>query len=61
MNESLKLEVKIVKDANGIEYEAYVGYTANGTEVCIDKNLADLDNPKEMLQAEIKAWEASGE
>ena len=55
------LKVKAVKDANGEPYQAYIGYTAKGTEVYIDKALADLDDHWLMLQAEIRAAEAAGE
>ena len=55
------MKKKTVKDANGQPYEAYVGYTKKGTEVAVDKTLADLcDSPSALLAAEIRAYEESG-
>jgi hypothetical protein len=48
---------KVISDANGNPYRAYVGYTKTGIEVPIDADLADIyGNPEEMLAMEIKAY-----
>lgn len=52
------MKEKMVKDAHGFEYRAYVGRTKQGIECTIDADLADLfDDPEAMLKAEVLACE----
>ena len=48
------MKTKIVRDANGEPYTAYIGFTRGGVEVHLDKELADQSgDPGKMMAMEI--------